>query len=494
MVSANGTRVEQEETVREQRERRRREHRQEQHRKRSNHDALINEFQPDAVEIEKSTVPGGARFTLWAVFFFIAATVAWACWAKVDRIVTAQGKLVTVDPPILIDTKLATPIASMNAKFGDKVPAGFLIATVDPTFSDADMKQLEAQQASLLAVIARLKAERDNVEFSIAGHDLERDWLMQYQLYLERKREYDAEILKFQTQRETLEVQLENNATEIENNLANYENYTDYLKDIKKLFINGSASKIEVLRWEMQASDAKMKVLSGSSATKELRKAIESNAAEEAAFRAKKRTETVTELVTATDSYSGLEQELNKAIRQNQFVELRVPDDLPYREFFVLEVAEKSVGTIMQPGEPLFKLIPVDADLEVEVDVEGRDIGRVQIASEEQITADELPGGSSARVKLGSFPYQKHGTIQGAVRAISEGAFEQQAPNGMATGVTTYKARVQLFKPYGLEELPENFRLLPGMTATVELKIGNRRVIEYFLDPLIRYGEALREP
>lgn len=493
MVSTDGARVE-EESVSEQRDRRRREHRQEQHRKRSNHDALINEFQPDAVEIEKRSVPGGARWTLYVVVLLMISTVVWACWAEVDRIVTAQGELVTVDPPLVIDTKLATPIASMNAKFGDRVPAGFLIATVDPTFSDADMKQLQAQKASLSAVIARLKAERDGVPFTLAGHENDRDWLLQYRLHIDRKSEYSAELRKFQTQRETLEVQLDNNEAEMANNLKNYDDFTDYVKDIKELYIKRSASKLELLQWEMEANKARMSVLGGNSRKKELNKAIESNTAEMEAYVAVKRTEIVTDLVTATDNYSGVEQELNKAIHQNQFVELRVPDDLPYKEFFVLEVAEKSVGTVMQPGEPLYKLIPVDAELELQVDIEGRDIGRVLVPTSAQIEARDLPGGSSARVKLSSFPYQKHGTIQGAVRAISEGAFEQSLPNGAPSGIATYKARVKLYRPYGLEELPPSFRLMPGMAATAEIKIGQRRVIEYFLDPLIRYGEALREP
>ena len=493
MVSTNGTGLA-EETVAEARERKRREHREEQHRQRSNHDALINEFQPDAVEIEKTPTPRGARVTLWAVILMLASAVAWACWAKVDRIVVAQGELVTVDTPVVIDTKLTTPIASINAKFGDRVPAGFVIATVDPTFSDADMRQLEARKASLLAVIARLRAERDGQEFSIAGHESDRDWLLQFELYLDRKREYAAEIRRLETERSKIDVQIENNKAEIQNNLTDFDKLSEHAEEIRKLYERRSASKIELLQWEREARKAKMQVMTGNSREKELNKSLEANTVEKAAYEARRRTEVVTELVEATDNLKNVEQELNKAVRQNQFVELRVPDDLPYKEFLVLEVAEKSVGTVMQPGEPLFKLIPADADLEVEIEIEGKDIGRVQIATKEEMASGEFPGGSSVQIKLGSFPYQKHGSMSGAIRTISEGSFEKPLPNGMGSGVTTYKARVCIFKPYGLEQLPENFRLMPGMTATVDIRVGERRVIDYFLDPLIRYGEALREP
>jgi HlyD family secretion protein len=176
-------------------------------------------------------------------------------------------------------------------------------------------------------------------------------------------------------------------------------------------------------------------------------------------------------------------------------VELIVPEDLPYKEFVVFEVAEKSVGSTMQPGEPLFKLVPVGVPMEAEVEIQGKDIARIKVATEAEIESGKFPFGADARVKLHSFPYQKHGTLDGAVRAISEGSFEKQLPGGGSSGITTYKARIQLLDPEKLENVPDNFRLMPGMAVTVEIKVGRRRVIEYFLYPLLRYlDESIREP
>ena len=57
-----------------------------------------------------------------------------------------------------------------------------------------------------------------------------------------------------------------------------------------------------------------------------------------------------------------------------------------------------------------------------------------------------------------------------------------------------YKARVALKKPYNLKKVTDEFRLIPGMVATAEIKVGTRRVIEYFIYPLIEASQALREP
>lgn len=493
MVSTNGTGLK-EESVKEQRLRRRRDARTEMHRQRQNHEALLTEFQPDAVEIENRPVPGGARWTLYIVVGMICSAVAWASWAEVDRIVTAQGVLITIEPMVVIDSKLTSPISSMNAKFGDHVSAGFLIATQDPTFTDADLNQLKSKQASLVAVIARLTAERDGKPFSIEGRENERDWLMQSQVFMERQKEYAAEIRKVEAQQSAFDVQQANLKLEIASNREALKMYKDLEESYIKLQKQRSKSMTDIISRKLQSNEAEMKVQSGISRDQEITKSSESLWAELDVYKAAYATQIAVELVTNNDNYTGVEQELNKAVRSNQFVELRVPSNLPYKEFVVFEVAEKSVGTIMQPGEALFKLVPVGVPLEAEINIEGRDIARVTSATAAQIESGDLPGGSDVRLKLASFPYQKHGALHGVIRAISEGSFEQELPNGAASGVTAYRARVQIIDPEALLQVPDNFRLMPGMTVTAEIKVGRRRVIEYFLYPLIRAAEALREP
>ena len=501
MVSTNGPGVEtspeanQNETVKEIRLRRRREARLESHRRRSNNDALLNEFQSDAVEIEKRSVPGGARWTLYTVVGLLTAFIIWANWAKVDRIVTANGKLITVEPAVVIDTKLPSPIKSINAKFGDRVSAGFVIATLDPTFSDADLKQLNSQKNALTAVITRLSAERDGIEFEMGQFASDRDWLMQSQVFLERKKEYAAAMNKFEAENSKLEVQMENSKMEIESGLEAYKKFREFEEVIKRLVRTGSRPQSDMMSRELQSQEARMTYLTSKSRLRELLKSVETLGADRESYAASWRTETVSELVSVRERLTQVEQELSKANKSNEFVELVVPEDLGYEEFVVLEVAEKSVGSIMQTGEPLFKLIPLGVPMEVEVEVEGKDVALIAAATSDQIAANDLPKGSDVRIKLSSFPYQKHGTLDGVVRTISEGSYEKQLPGGGSSGVTTYKARVKILDPDQLENVPDNFRLMPGMTASAEIRVGDRKVIEYLLYPLFRYlNEAIREP
>lgn len=493
MESTNGTGVATE-SVKEQRERRRLEARAELQR-RQNHDALITEFQPDAVEIEKQSVPGGARWTLYVIGLLLTATVLWANWAEVDQIVSAQGELITTEPIVVIDSKLTSPLSSISARFGDRVSAGDVLATVDPTFSDSDLNQLKEQQRSLEALIARLDAERNDQPFTVAGHEDNLDWLMQYRLHLERISEFEANMRKFDAQKNALEVQYANLAVEVELNKDAFSLYREFEETIKRLIEQDAKPESDLLSRRLQSGEAKMKVFSANSRKKEVEKSIETVAAERNAFEAQWRAEVAEQLVTASIDLAKTKQEMNKATRSNEFVELKVPEDLPYREFVVFEVAEKSVGSTTQPGEALFKLVPIGVPMEAEVEIQGKDIAKLKAATEQEIASGNLPDGSEVRVKLASFPYQKHGTLDGIVRTISEGSFEKQSPGGGSTGVTTYKARIKIPNPNQLEAVGEQFRLMPGMTATAEIKVGRRKVIEYFLYPLLRYMDrSIREP
>jgi hemolysin D len=491
MVSTNGTELKQ--TVKEQRYEQRRQARQDAHQARQNYDKVLVEFQPDAVEIENRSVPGGVRWTLYAVIGLICACVAWSFWAQVDQIVVAQGKLITTVPAVLIDTKLASPIRSIKAQFGDRVVAGQELATLDPTFSDADVKRLVVKKNLLVALRTRLKAEQENKDLVLGDHQDDRDWLMQYEVFLERKNEYAAKLNEFTAENSKLAVQQTNTQAEIEFHKQNYDDFFEYEKDIRRLAKRGSKSETDVLSRKMQTNDAAMKVLQSQSRALELEKEIESLRTRKDAFLATWRAETVSKLVEAHEKFVEIEQDLEKAQQSNSFVSICVPDSLPYKDFVVIEVSDNSVGSVMEPGEPLFKLIPMGVSVEAEVEVAGKDIARLREASQSEIESGNLPNGSEVRVKLDSFPFQKHGTLNGVIRKISEDSFVKESNGGPAP--TMYKARVQLLEPIKMDNVPDNFRLIPGMTATAEIKVGRRRVIEYFLYPLLRYLDtSIREP
>ena len=129
----------------------------------------------------------------------------------------------------------------------------------------------------------------------------------------------------------------------------------------------------------------------------------------------------------------------------------------------------------------LFTLVPLSADLEAEVQIDSVDVGYVRL-------------GDMAQLKLDAYPFQKHGTLTASVRTISEDAFRRDA-TAFAPGADAYYiSRIALGKDR-LKSMPEQARLLPGMTVSAEIVVGKRSVISYLLWPLTKaLDESIREP
>lgn len=446
-------------------------------------DRTLVEFQPDAVEIEQRSVPGGARWTLYTVIVMMILTVLWACWAEVDQIVSATGKLRTIDDPVMIKAPASSPIKSISVKFGDRVRIGQVIATLDATFSESDLRQLETSILSVQATRARLEAEQQEIDYSISGYESSLDWKMERQVFMERKKEYDAKLKEFDSEERKLQVQSENNLNEAEQTMNRLSAMQKLEERYQALFEKGSKSYVEVLTRQLQTTETKGNLEKIKNSGRELLMESDALAKRRAAFIASWRSQLSSELITAVREENKLIEELKKAERANELSKIVVPFHEKYKEFVVLEVADNTVGSVVQPGEPLFKLVPLNAPLEVEIEIQGKDIARVRDSD-------------SVRVKVNTFPFQKHGTINGSIRTISYGAFEKQSANPAAPDAgANYIARVSMEYPIKLENVPDDFQLVPGMTVQAEVKVGKRKVISYFLYPIIRYLDtSIREP
>jgi hemolysin D len=174
------------------------------------------------------------------------------------------------------------------------------------------------------------------------------------------------------------------------------------------------------------------------------------------------------------------DEELKKMELRRNMVVLTAPADA-----VVLDLAQRSVGSVVREAEPVVTLVPINVPLEAEVSINTRDIGRVAV-------------GKEARVKLDAYPFQKYGTASGEVRTISQDTFltgqQEQTETPSQPAAPFFKARI-LLADTRLNAAGMPVRLLPGMTVSTEIKVGNRTVISYFLYPLLRgLDNAIREP
>jgi hemolysin D len=174
---------------------------------------IISEFQSDAVEIEESAPPRTTRITLYTVAVLIVAAVIWASLSTVDQIVTAQGKLITTEPNLVVQPLETSVIRDVHVAAGDAVQRGQALATLDPTFSKADVDALRTRIAAFDAAIERLGAELDTRDF-VPPDPKNREDAVQARLFAQRNGYYKASLGNYDAQIASLQAELQTNETE----------------------------------------------------------------------------------------------------------------------------------------------------------------------------------------------------------------------------------------------------------------------------------------
>jgi HlyD family secretion protein len=430
------------------------------------------EFQSDAAEIEHRPLPKPARLTLYILLALIACGIAWAAVAHVDRIVVAHGKLITTAVTIVEQPLETSVVRSLDAKVGDIVRKGEPLATLDPTFSAADAAQLRSKVASLDAQIERLNAELQEQSYEPTA--LDEETRLQSAIWARHAEQYRAKI-------DSYDQQIRHAEAEIATKTADHAALVPRLAVARELEAMRSelmqkefGSKVNYLDAKSQRMQIEREMQLAINNRIELEQDLKRARAEKAAYIAEFQQKVGEDLVQARRDRDSAAKQLEKAALRNAITVLTAPADA-----VVLEVAQRSVGSVMKEAEPLYTLVPLDSPLEAEVSIEGRDIGQVE-------------GGALTRLKLDAWPFQKHGTLTGAVRTVTNDSF---APDNKKDGQQLfYKARVEITSTK-LRNVPGSFRLIPGMAVTAEIKAGERTVLSYFLYPLLRgLDESIREP
>jgi HlyD family secretion protein len=437
---------------------------------------VVSEFQSDAMEIEQRKPPRLARITLYCVVALIFAATVWATVSHVDMIVTAQGKLITTRPNLVVQPLETSVIREIRVRAGDVVNRGDVLATLDPTFSQADLDQLHDRVSALDAAINRLNAELAGQDYTVTNPS-DPDEILQDKLFRQRKsynaaqlRDFDAQIASARANLDTSHKEEAVLAQRLET-MNSIESMRSTLMD-KKV---GSRLNFLLSRDARLDVESNLSRIRGSQVDNAHR--VEKVSADRQVFIEDFRKQASQDLVETVAKRNSAAEDLKKAELRRKLIVLTAPADA-----IVLEVANRTVGSVAREAETLFVLVPRDVPLQAEVNVEGRDIGHIAV-------------GQQVRIKYEAYPFQKFGTGSGTVRVVSHDAFAPDAKTEPTRRAETPYYRVLVdVADTKLRRQPEHMRLLPGMAVTAELKVGSRRVISYFLYPLLRgLDESIRE-
>jgi HlyD family secretion protein len=440
-------------------------------------DALIQIFQSETAEIREDSEPAQLRLTLHALAGLFVALLAVSVVMPMNRVVTSVGgQMVTTEPTIVLQALDPSIIKTLDVHEGELIKGGRLLATLDPTFTAADVSALTLQIASLDAEIARVEAELAHQNYDPPPVTTPQAAYMALQraYYLQRKAQFEAQLLAYNEQIE------QNQATirKLKDDLAHYDDRVKINLEIENMRASLAVSQFGSRLNLLTATDQRVEIVRNldfdRNGLSESEHQLASTIANRAAFVEQWAGQASQELLTARNSLDNAREQLAKADRHHDLVRLEAPEDV-----VVLKLAKLSVGSVLKEGDPLFSLAPLRSPVEAEVHILARDVGFCR-------------PGDKAILKLDPFHFVEHGTASGTLRWISEGAFTQD-DNGNAVD-PYYKARIALTE-VKLNGVPDSFRLVPGMTLTADIQVGSRSVFMYMWRGVIRgAGEAMREP
>jgi HlyD family secretion protein len=433
------------------------------------------EFLPDADAIERLPLPASVRSTVYVLSAALFCFVLWASFSQVEKIVVAQGRLITPLPNIVVQPLETSIIQNIEVRVGQVVRKGEVLASLDPTFAKADEAQLRVRLQSLDTQSQGLAGELKGQYSRYTGKDPDRK--LQNELAAERSAHYEAQLAKMDQNLARLEAG-------IQTNLRDQEVLTLRLKSLLEMESMQESLMAQQFGARLHLLEAREKRLNGqremdmaASKAHELMREKAALQAERMAFVKGWRQKTMEDLLSTSRERDGINEQLMKADKRKQLVSLVSPVD-----GVVLEIAKLSQGSVVQAAEKMFTLVPLGDVLEAEVSVDAVDIGYVKT-------------GDRVHLKFDAFPFQKHGALEGKLRTLSEDAFKRDVMANSGNSASFYMGRIVLADVSYLRNMPEKTRLLPGMTLSAEIVVGKRSVMSYLLWPMMKaMDEAIREP
>ena len=446
------------------------------------------DFLPAALEILDSPPSPTARWTALLIMSLVTLALVWSCVGRIDIVAAADGRIVPSGRIKVIQPLEAGVIRAIRVQDGMQVRESQVLVELDPTAVDADRERQAGELAAAELSAARLRALLAATSLA----DLEAAFTpppgvpadavaTQRLLMIGQRTEYDTrlQVLGGDVRRRRGE------RASVEAAIAGLNRSVPILRERQQIRATlnntGNGTRINLLEdtQRLVAEERELAVQQGRLI--ELAAAIKLSEDQIQQYQAETRRTLLTELSEAERRLASLKQDLIRADLRREQQTLRSPIDGTVQQLGV-----HTVGGVVTQAQQLMVIVPADEAVEVEATLQNRDVGFVQ-------------EGQPAEIKIETFVFTRYGTVPGRVMSVSADAVTEtnrtatDRPGPNAAASPSYLTRVRLDRAT-LDVDGRSVRLAPGMRAIVEIKTGQRRVIEFLLSPLIRYrDESLRE-
>jgi adhesin transport system membrane fusion protein len=380
--------------------------------------------------VDERTVVRATRVVGW-VFVMLIAFGAWAYFFEVDEVSTGSGKVIPTSREQIIQSLEGGIVTELNVGEGDIVKNGQTLARLDPTKTESNFDESAAKYRASLASVARLQAEVDGKPL-LFPPELER-----YPALVR------AETDLFNTRRKGLEESLAG----VRSSLGLVRSELEITENLAKV---GAASNAEASRRKPQKAELERK----------LPQARPQHIARAGEDLAKVNADVET---------------LSSVMRGRSDSVTRLTLRSPVRGI-VKGIEVTTIGGVIPPNGRLMQIVPLDEQLLIEARISPRDIAFIH--------PDQV-----AKVKITAYDYAIYGGMDGKVVTISPDTIQDE----VKPEVFYYRVFIRTDADTLKNKAGKSFSIVPGMIASVDIKTGQKTVLDYLIKPMNRAREALRE-
>ncbi len=355
----------------------------------------------------------------------------WAYFGSLDEVSTGTGKVVPSSREQVLQSLDGGVLTELMVHEGDKVQAGEVVARLDPTRSESNVGESAAKYRASLASSARLYAEVNDLPLKFP--DSLKAW---------------PDLLASETRLyKTRRAQLTDSQREIQDAI---DSVNKELAITQRLEKSGAASHVEVLRLQREKSDLGLKIT-------DLRSQYYVQAREELS-------KANAEVDMLSSILKGREDSVNRLTVRS-----------PMRGI-VKNIQVTTIGGVIPPNGDLMEIVPLDDHLLIEARLSPRDIAFIH-------------PGQRALVKITAYDYAIYGGLEGEVETISPDTIQDK----VKPEIVYYRVFIRTHQDYLVNKKGHKFSISPGMVASVDIKTGEKTIMDYLIKPFNRAKEALRE-
>ncbi|MFA3129881.1 HlyD family type I secretion periplasmic adaptor subunit [Acinetobacter pittii] len=368
---------------------------------------------------------------IWIICIGLLSLLIWAWLFKLEEVSTGTGKVIPSSKEQIVQSLEGGILTKLNVREGEIVEQGQVLAQLDPTRFASNVGESESLLLSAKATAARLRAEVNGTRLTFPEEVMKEPALV------------NAETALYHSRRSNLEESvsgLKQALVLVQQELAMTE----------PLVAKGAASEVEVLRLKRQATDLKnqMNDVQNQYLVKSREELAKAN----------------TDIETQSQVVKGKSDTLSRTIFKS-----------PVRGI-VKEIDVMTIGGVISQNGKLMTIVPLDEQLLIEARISPRDIAFIR-------------PGQEALVKITAYDYSIYGGLKGKVTVISPDTLRDEVKQDQFY----YRVYIRTDSDKLTNKEGKEFNITPGMVATVDIKTGQKTILDYLIKPFNKAKEALRE-